>query len=193
MRERIVGVAELVDEIGARGFAGDTCGQVLVVVRVALGHVRSGQDDFGAHRLEVEDLLAAHLVRDDQNQAVALLLGDQGQADAGVAGRAFDQGVAGLDASVALGGVDHAEADAILDRATRIVAFELEEQLAAAGVEALGLDDRGIADQFEDALVDRHADSAQVRIVAGMITQGVEWTVRWRPGGNALCASKHRG
>ena len=36
--------------------------------------------------------------------------------------------------------------------------FELEVQLAEAGVEALGLDDRRVADQFEYGLVDGHAD-----------------------------------
>src|SRR3546814_959101 len=88
--------SELVDEVGAGRFSSDALCQVLVVVGVALGHVRTGQHDLGAHRLEVEDLLAAHLVRDHQHELVALLLRDQGQADAGVARRALDQGVAGL-------------------------------------------------------------------------------------------------
>src|SRR3546814_6085888 len=71
----------MVDEVGAGRFSGDALGQVLVVVGVALGHVRTGENDFRAHRLEVEDLLAAHLVRDHQPELVALLLRDQGQAD----------------------------------------------------------------------------------------------------------------
>src|SRR3546814_14140498 len=65
---------------------------------------------------DLEDLLAAHLVRDHQHELVALLLRDQGQADAGVARRALDQGVAGLDVAALLGGLDHAHADAVLDR-----------------------------------------------------------------------------
>ena len=141
----------------------------------------------------MENFLLRHLVGDDDGEPVSLLRGDEGEREARVAGGRLDDRAARLQLAVLLGLLDHRKTDAILDRATRIVAFELEEQLAAAGVEALGLDDRRVADQFEDALVDRHADSAQVRIVAGMITQGVEWTARWRPGGNAHGASEHRG
>src|SRR3546814_1897492 len=136
VRGRVVGVAELVDEVGAGRFSGDALGQVLVVVGVALGHVRTGEHDFRAHRLEVEDLLAAHLVRDHQHELVALLLRDQGQADAGVARRALDQGVAGLDVAALLGGLDHAHADAVLDRTAGVLVLELQVQLAGAGIQA---------------------------------------------------------
>jgi hypothetical protein len=115
---------------------------------MALGHVRARQHHLGAHRLEVEDLLAAHLVRHHQDQLVALLLRHQRQADAGVAGRAFHQRVAGLDLPGLLGRFDHRQADAILDRAAGIVAFELEVELADTGIEALRAHDRGAADEF---------------------------------------------
>ncbi|KAG1437302.1 hypothetical protein G6F56_013173 [Rhizopus delemar] len=52
VRGRVVRVAELVDEVGARGLLGDGLGQVLVVLGGALGHVRAGQAHFGAHRLQ---------------------------------------------------------------------------------------------------------------------------------------------
>ena len=102
MRGRIVGIAELVDEVGAGRLARDALGHVLVVLGVALGDVGAGEHHFGAHRLEVEDLLAAHLVRHHQDQPVAFLLRDQGQAEAGVAGGASTSDVARLtDAAVA--------------------------------------------------------------------------------------------
>src|SRR5690606_9882365 len=123
VRGRIVRVPELVDEVRAGGLARDALGHVLVVVRVALGHVRAGEHDLRAHRLEVEDLFPAHLVRDHQDQLVALLLRHQGKADAGVAGGAFDQGVAGPDVTALLRGLDHAQADAVLDRAAGVLAF----------------------------------------------------------------------
>ncbi|MNI60575.1 hypothetical protein D3C73_1158020 [compost metagenome] len=154
---RVVRVAELVDEVRARGLLGDGLGQVLVVLRVTLGHVRAGQAHFGTHRLQVEDLLPAHLVRHHQDQLVALLLGHQCQAQAGIAGGAFDQGGAGLQVAALFCRFDHRQADAILDRSARVGVFELQVELADAGVQALGLDDRGLADEFEDGRMDRHS------------------------------------
>ena len=66
----------------------------------------------------------------------------------------------GLMSPRLLGGLDHRQADAVLDGAAGVLRFELEVQLAQAGVEALGLDDRRLADQFEDGRVDGHADRA---------------------------------
>ena len=163
VRRDIVGVAELIDEVGAGGLAGDAFGEILVIVGMALGDVGTGQHDFGAHRLEVEDLLPTHLVGHDQDQLVALLLRDQGQADAGIAGGAFDQGVAGADVAALFGGVDHGKTDAVLDRAAGVLALELEVQLADAGVEPLRLHDRGVGDQFEDGGMDRHAGGGSRR------------------------------
>ncbi|MDT4863759.1 hypothetical protein FQZ97_984800 [compost metagenome] len=103
----------------------------------------------GAHGLEVEDLLGGHLVRHHQHHPVALGTADQGQAEAGVAGGRLDDGAAGLEAAVALGAVDHRQADAVLDRAAGILRLELEEQRAGAGIEAGDAHQRGVADQFE--------------------------------------------
>src|SRR3546814_2572501 len=83
------------------------------------------------------------------------------QADAGVARRALDQGVAGLDVAALLGGLDHAHADAVLDRTAGVLVLELQVQLAGAGIQAPGLDDGRIADEFEDGGMDRHAALAE--------------------------------
>ncbi|KAG0928547.1 hypothetical protein G6F31_017680 [Rhizopus arrhizus] len=133
------------------------------VLGVSLGHVRAGQAHFGAHRLQVEDLLAAHLVGNDQDQLIALLLGDQRQAQAGVAGRALDQGRARLQIPTLFRRFDHRQADAILDRSARVGALELQIELADAGVQALGLDDRGLADEFEDGRMDGHSGAVGSR------------------------------
>ncbi len=159
MRRRVVRVAELVDEVGARRFARDALGHVLVVLRMPLGDVRTGQHNLGTHRLEVEDFLAAHLVGHHQDQVIALLLRHQGQAQAGVAGGALDQSVAWADFSGALGAFDHRQANAVLDGAAGVGAFQLEEQLTRSDVQALRAYHRGTSDQFEDTLVDRHGDS----------------------------------
>src|SRR3970282_2880735 len=88
---------------------------------------------------------------------VSLLLRHQRQPDAGVAGGALDQDVAGLDVAAGLGRLDHAQAEAVLDRAPGILRFELEVELTHAGVEVLGRDDRRGADQVEYGGVNGHA------------------------------------
>ena len=55
----------------------------------------------------------------------------------------------GCRLSVALGGLDHRQADAILDRAAGVLAFELGEQPAGAGIEMGQLDHRRVADEVE--------------------------------------------
>ena len=82
-------------------------------------------------------------------EAVALRDADLRQAEAGIAGGRLDDGAAGRQPAVALGGLDHRQRDAVLDRAAGILAFELEEQPAGAGVELGELDDRRLADQVE--------------------------------------------
>ena len=158
MRRRIVGIAELVDEIRARRFARDAFGEILVVLGMALGDIRARQHHLRAHRLEIEDLLAAHLVGHHQYQPVTLLLRDQRQPQTGIAGRSFDQDRAGLQFARALRAFDHRQPDAVLDRAARIGAFQFQEQLAAPGIQVLRAHHRGLADQFEDA-VDDHRDA----------------------------------
>ena len=60
----------------------------------------------------------------------------------------------GLMLPVALGGLDHRQRDAVLDRAAGVLVLELEEQPAGAGVEAAYLDQRGVADEIEDVVGD---------------------------------------
>src|SRR5690606_20328498 len=155
------GIAELVDEVRTRRFPGNAFGQVLVVLWVALGDVGAGEHHFRTHGLEVEDLLPAHLVRDDEDQAVALLLRHQGQGEARVAGRAFDGRVAGFVPAGLFRRLDHRQADAVLDRSTGIGAFKLEEEFARAGVEPAHAHHGRVADQLQDAVVD-HGGSGLV-------------------------------
>ena len=61
-----------------------------------------------------------------------------------------------FEVAAALGGLDHVQGDAVLDRAARVLALELEVELAGAGVEAAGLDDGGVGDEVEDGIVDGH-------------------------------------
>ena len=150
--QRVCRVPELVHVEGAL-LAGEALGQVLVVVGVALLHVGAGHHHLGAERLEVEHLLPAHLVGDDEGEPVAALRGHQRQPEAGVAGGGLDQAaLVGAEASILLGGRDHGEPDAVLDGAARVLALELQEELAGPGVEAVELQHRGPADEGEDAV-----------------------------------------
>src|SRR5205807_1354320 len=66
---------------------------------------------------------------------------------------------AGFDFPGPLGGLDEIEPDSVLNRAARILALELQEQLAGAGVEAPHGDQRRVADHVQRVAVNgiRHA------------------------------------
>ena len=147
--QRVGRVVELIGEEGVGNFLRQPRRNVLVVIGMALADVGAGDVHLGAHRLEVQDLLGGHLVRHHQHHSVTLGTADQGQAQAGVAGGGLDDGAAGSQAAIALGGVDHRQADAILDRTAGVLRFELEEQRARAGIETADAHQRRIADQFE--------------------------------------------
>src|SRR5690606_32470564 len=80
---------------------------------------------------------------------------------AGVARRALDECRSGPELAGLFGRLDHLEADAVLDRTAGVRAFELEEQLAGAGIESPRADHRRAADEFEYAFVDRHGNSGR--------------------------------
>jgi hypothetical protein len=154
VRQRVGGVSELVHVEGA-GFPGDALGQILVVVGVALAHVGAGHHHFRAQRREVEHLLPAHLVWDDEREAVSHARRHQRQPQAGVAGGGLDEVPAlAAEPAIALGGGDHRHGDAVLDRSTRILVLELEPQLAGPGVEPGDLHDRCLAHQPQGGLGD---------------------------------------
>ena len=139
----LAGLRELVDEDRALACARDRCGQVLIVVGMALADVGARDDDLARPCARgVQDLLARHLVGHDQQRAVALCAADQREPEAGVAGRRLDDGAAGLEAAVGLRRLDHRARRPVLDRAGRIGAFELEEQPAGPAIEARDLDER---------------------------------------------------
>jgi hypothetical protein len=94
---------------------------------------RRRDHDLGAVRAQHRDLLLAHLVRHDEDAAVALSRGRDGEADAGVAGGRLDDRAARLELPVALGLLDHREPDPVLDRAAGVEVLELGEDAGVAG------------------------------------------------------------
>ena len=119
-------------------------------------------DDLGAVGLEHVALVLADLVRAHEDAVVALALGDQGQADAGVAGRRLDDGAAGLERAGGLGGLDHPQRDAVLHRPAGVQVLDLGQH---RGGDALGdvveLDERRVADEVGDVFGVLHRPSSQ--------------------------------
>ena len=68
--------------------------------------------------LRVQHLLARHLVRHDQQRAIALAAADQRETEPGIAGGRLDDGAAGLEPPVGLRRLDHGARRAI-SRASR--------------------------------------------------------------------------
>ena len=116
--------------------AGDLLGEPrrdrVVRLRRVVVDRRRRDHDLGAVRAEHRDLLLAHLVGHDEDAAVALARRGDGQPDAGVARGRLDDRAARLELPLALGLLDHREADPVLDRAARVQVLELGEDAGVA-------------------------------------------------------------
>ena len=168
VRDRVVGIAELVDEVGAG--VSRAIRAAMSVVGMAPGDVRTGQRP-RAHALRVEDLRATScLGRPDG--LVALLLRDQGQADAGVASGAFDQRGAGLDVAALLGRPIMRRPMRSLIEPPGFWLSSFRNRLHAAGVEPWTI---GVGDQFKGT------DSW----IAGIVRRGADRRCRHRLAGRA--------
>jgi hypothetical protein len=151
VRFRIGGIAELID-IERAHLGCDAFGHILVVLGVSLADIRAREYHFGSERAQIEDFLACHLVGHHERQLVAFLRSDQCQAEARVARGGFYDSAARLELAVALGRLDHGQADAIFDRAAGILALELDEQATHAARQMRDLEQRGVSDQVQEAV-----------------------------------------
>ena len=117
--------------------AGDLLGEPrrdgVVRLRRVVVDGRRRDHDLGAVRAQHRDLLLAHLVGHDEDAAVALACRRDGEADAGVAGGRLDDRPARLQLPLALGLLDHREADPVLDRAAGVEVLELGEDPRVTG------------------------------------------------------------
>ena len=153
MRKRVRRIAKLIDVERAGNLGSQSSRHVLVILRMAFGDVRTRHANLGAERFEMQHLFGGHLVGNHQQYAIALGAGDECEAKTGVAGGRFDNGSARFETAIFFGGGDHGKRDAILDRASGILAFELDEQAAAASFEAGQFDERRIADQAQNGRI----------------------------------------
>ena len=166
-----LGVGQVGELVGPPG-PGDLAGQAVGHAVVALGRVgrdRGRRDhDLGAVGLEQADLLAAHLVGQDEDAAVALDRRRHGQADAGVAGGGLDDRAARPQPAPPLGLVDHGHADAVLDAAARIERLELDQDPRRHTLaQPMQRDQRRSADRVEDGLADPCRRRAADRVSVG--------------------------
>src|SRR6185437_13453360 len=134
---------------------------------MAIADIRARNANIGPQSLEVQYLLLAHLVGNDEDEAIALLCRDKRQAETGIPGGGLDQRAARPELAVALGCLDERQADAVLDRASGILVLEFGEEAAWPGIEPRQLDQRRVADRVEHVAVDHHGASSARRAPRG--------------------------
>jgi hypothetical protein len=117
---------------------------------------RRGQHHLGAEKTHQTATLDAKGFGHRHDQRIALLGAHHRQANAGIAAGGFDDGLAGLEFAALLGRFDHPERQSVLDRAQRVERLDLDVEVYAGGCELVDLDDRRVADSFEDVRVFRH-------------------------------------
>ncbi len=149
MRFRVRDVRVLVGLEAAGDLLGEPVGDGVVALRgVGLDGGRRDHD-LGAVRAEHRDLLLAHLVGHHEDAAVTLERGRHRKADTRVARRRLDNSPAGQQLAVALRGLDHRHADAVLHRPARVQVLELGDQLAGnVARQSIETNDRGRADEL---------------------------------------------
>ena len=137
-------------------FGGEPPGELHVVVGVL---VRDGRDldQLGTEQAQRVLLFLALRLRNDDHGAIAERLGNQRQADAGIAGRSLDDDTAGAQEAAPLGVADDEQRRAILVRLAGIEALRLAEDGAAGRLgRALQPDERRVADCLENGWMECH-------------------------------------
>src|SRR5262245_17585086 len=141
---------------------GDAAGDVLVVVGVAVGN-RRHLDQLRATQAQHVLLFLALRFRDHDQGAVAARDGDERKADPGVAGGALDHQAAGLDLPAFLGLENDLARRAILHGLAGVHELGLAQDGAAGRPGgALELDERRIADRFDDSVANLHDDGPAI-------------------------------
>ena len=111
------------------------------------------QHDLRAEEAHQPPALDAEALGHDDDERVALDRADHGEADAGVAARRLDDGLAGAERAVALGRLDDGERQPVLDRAHRVEGLELGVERRVGRCQRVQADDGRVADGGEDVRV----------------------------------------
>ncbi len=111
-----------------------------------------GDDDLGSEESHELAAFDGEGFGHGDDEWVALLRTDHGEADAGVAAGGFDDGLAGLECAGAFGVFDDAEGEAVLDGAEGVEGFDFDVEVDVGGSELVDANDRGVADGAEDVV-----------------------------------------
>ena len=165
---RVLRVGVLVGLPGARDLPGQPVGDRVVRVGVVRRHGRGQTTHLGAVRAEHRDLVLGHLVRHHEDAPVALLLGDDRQAHAGVARRRLDDHAAGPQLPDRSAASIIRTRDPVLDRAARVEVLHLGQHLRghARGHPAQP-HERGVAHQLDERVIHTHRQTTLLRKPAG--------------------------
>ena len=158
-------------------FRRETRGDVIVIVGVAIGLFRHG-DDFGPECAQERDFFRRLRFGDDNHGAIPLGMADDGEADAGVAGRAFNDRVAGPELAALFGIEDDAQGGAVLDGATGVQPFCLAQNFTAGQFgQPAEPDQRGAANVFFNARIFFSAHSERDFLYANLRSSGQSTSV----------------
>ena len=129
MGRRVGGILKLAGHKAARGGGGQ-----LVGLLDGAGHApgAGGQHDLGTEGLQQIAALHAHGVGHGQDDMVPAGGPDGGQTDAGIAAGGFNDGGAGFQLALLLGGVQHGLGHAVLHTAGGVAVFQLGHQGACS-------------------------------------------------------------
>ncbi len=96
--------------------------------------------------------LEAEALGHRNDQRVVFLRTDHGQADARIAARCFDDGLARLQCAAFFRVFDDAEREPVFDRAHRVERLDLDENVDVVRSDLVQLDDRRIANGLENVV-----------------------------------------
>jgi hypothetical protein len=117
---------------------------------------RRREHHFRAEETHQAATFDAEVFRHRDDQRIALLRADHGQADAGIAAGGLDDCLPRFQRAVALGRLNDAECQAVLHRTERIERLDLDVQVDTRGRELVDANNRRVADRGQDVLMNGH-------------------------------------
>jgi hypothetical protein len=111
------------------------------------------------------------------HERIALLRTHHGKADSGIAAGGLNNGLPGLELARPLSLFDHAQRQAVLDRAERVEGLDLHKQVDALGRQLSNSDNGGVTHGLQDVLIfgPHRISSSKVRSLPSQSIPGIIW------------------